>query len=154
MYKPSIFRVNNHWHWHCWCILPMYIMYLLFPVIDHEFHHNFVKVLDCIRSSCTLDPQGDTLVDPQTTWSITRETHECVSPLTVSTMKISQWARKNFCRYCKTFFLFLPSMKYLFLWNKIHCWHWYSWIHIVVGTCLWGIQHTVNNLWTTIRSLH
>ena len=30
-----------------------------FPVIDHEFRHNIVKV--------TVDPRGDGRVDPQTT---------------------------------------------------------------------------------------
>ena len=53
------------------------------PVVDHKFRHNIVKV--------AVDPRAESRVDLQSLPS------PCAPLLTV---KISQWARDNFCCYC------------------------------------------------------
>ena len=92
-------------------------------VIDHEIRYNIVKV--------AVDPQGDSRVDPQTTSNDNAMTKFIVNNRTdawktdvnlffmvtncqivsvcLLTMKICQWACKNFCSNCyrKTLLLYL-----------------------------------------------
>ena len=88
------------------------------PVIDHEFRRNIVKV--------AVDPRGVSRVDLQTTltmlwrnslpitgqtyYKLTTISHSCHIHVSVRilTIKISQWARVNFCSYRKNG-LFRPA---------------------------------------------
>ena len=51
------------------------------PVIDNKFRHNIVKV--------TVDPLGESRVDPQTTLSITGQTHQKLTTICFYDNKLS-----------------------------------------------------------------
>jgi len=58
----------------------------VFPLIDHEFRHNIVKI--------AVDPRGDSLVDPQTTY-FDNVMLSCYAMFVISHWWVSDSSRSN-----------------------------------------------------------